>query len=240
MSDGADGETVPSRGVVEVEFEVTDPRYPLVGLSKELGCRVQLEQFIHRRDGTLLLYDTITGTSPDAVIEFFEVHPDTTVRLISEHPEGGLFEVEVVGDFDEYFTLTLGSLNAIPIDIWSEGGVGHVHAEIPAHRSAQEVVDEFLGVHPETTLVARRHTDRSVPLFTQWEFQETLDTLLTPRQHEVLVAAFTGGYFRTPRHKSGEELAAELGISQPTFSYHLRAGLRKLLSLWFTSKTESE
>lgn len=229
-----------SPGVVEVEFAVADPSYPLVGLSKELGCRVQLEQFVPRPDGGYLLYDTITGTSPDAVREFFADDDATTVRLLSDHPDGGLFELAVEPGPERYFTYTLGSLNAIPLDIWSDDGVGHVRAEIPAHRSAQEVVEEFRAVHPEAELVARRHTDRLVPLFTQWEFRAALDALLTPRQREVLLAAYTGGYFRSPREKSGAELAAELDISQPTFSIHLREGLRKMLSLWFSPTTGPE
>lgn len=233
-------EQASSEGVVEVEFEVTDPSYPLVGLSKALGCRVELEQAVPLPDDSYLLYDTITGTPPETVLEFFRDHENTSARLISEHPDGGLFELEVEPVPETYFTYTLGSLKAIPSRIWSEDGVGHVLAEIPAHRPAREVVDEFLEVHPAATLVSIRQTDRRVPLFTRWEFQATLDSLLTPRQHEVLLAAYTGGYFRSPREKTGAELADELDIAQSTFSQHLRAGLRKLLSLWFTAGSEPD
>lgn len=233
-------EGAPTEGVVEVEFEVADPSYPLVGLSESLECRVELEQVVPFPDDSYLLYDTITGTPAETVLEFFEDYENTSARLISEHPDGGLFELEVEPTPETYLTYTLGSLKAIPSQVWSEDGVGHVRAEIPAHRPVQQVVEGFLEIHPAATLVTIRHTGRRVPLFTQWEFQATLDSLLTPRQHEVLLAAYTGGYFQSPRERTGAELADELDIAQSTFSQHLRTGLRKLLSLWFTASTESD
>lgn len=52
---------------------------------------------------------------------------------------------------------------------------------------------------------------------------------LTPRQREALVAAWEHGYYKIPRETSGEELAAELGISHQTLSELLRRGTEKLI-----------
>ncbi len=49
----------------------------------------------------------------------------------------------------------------------------------------------------------------------------------------MLAAAYASGYFESPRGKSAAELAAEFGVSQPTFSHHLRAAERSVLSLLF-------
>ena len=53
---------------------------------------------------------------------------------------------------------------------------------------------------------------------------------LTERQYEALTLALTRGYYESPRQTSTEELAAELGISQPSLSRLLRRGERQLLS----------
>lgn len=52
---------------------------------------------------------------------------------------------------------------------------------------------------------------------------------LTDRQLEVLQAAYDGGYFERPRRVNATELAAELEITQSTFTEHLVAAQRKLL-----------
>lgn len=53
---------------------------------------------------------------------------------------------------------------------------------------------------------------------------------LTDRQHEALILAMSRGYFESPRQTSTEELAEEMGISQPSMSSLLRRGERQLLN----------
>jgi predicted DNA binding protein len=53
---------------------------------------------------------------------------------------------------------------------------------------------------------------------------------LTERQYEALTLALSHGYYESPRQTSTEELAAELGISQPSLSRLLRRGERQVLS----------
>lgn len=52
---------------------------------------------------------------------------------------------------------------------------------------------------------------------------------LTDRQREVLETAYERGYFERPKRANATELAAELGISQSTFTEHLVTAQRKLL-----------
>jgi len=51
---------------------------------------------------------------------------------------------------------------------------------------------------------------------------------LTDRQLEVLETAYQRGYFERPKGANATELAAELDISQSTFTEHLVAAQRKL------------
>ena len=52
---------------------------------------------------------------------------------------------------------------------------------------------------------------------------------LTERQREALALAICRGYYESPRQVTAEELADELGISQPSLSSLLRRGERELL-----------
>lgn len=51
---------------------------------------------------------------------------------------------------------------------------------------------------------------------------------LTARQREVVRTAYTLGYFAQPRQANASEVAAELGITQSTFSQHLTSAEEKL------------
>lgn len=65
-SDGIDA----GNTIVEVEFEVTDPQYPLVALSEETGCEAELLQLLPRSDGSYTVFQRITGAPPERVLEF--------------------------------------------------------------------------------------------------------------------------------------------------------------------------
>jgi len=53
---------------------------------------------------------------------------------------------------------------------------------------------------------------------------------LTERQREVLTAAYDAGYFDHPKGANAGEVAESLGIDRSTFSEHMAAAQRKLLS----------
>lgn len=53
---------------------------------------------------------------------------------------------------------------------------------------------------------------------------------LTDRQLEVLTTAYEMGYFRRPKGANATEIADRLGIAQSTFTEHLVAAQRKILS----------
>lgn len=53
---------------------------------------------------------------------------------------------------------------------------------------------------------------------------------LTDRQREVLETAHEMGYYDHPKRANATEVADELGITQPTFTEHIAAAQRKLLT----------
>lgn len=62
------------------------------------------------------------------------------------------------------------------------------------------------------------------------EDDDTSQYGLTDRQHEALTLAISRGYYESPRQVSTEELADEMGISQPSMSSLLRRAERQLLT----------
>lgn len=222
--------------VVEVEFRVTDPQYPLVRVPESLDCRTRVEQFVPRGGDTYAVFHHVVGTAPKRVVDLVNERPGVAARVVSGRADEGVIEV-VVTDSDEHFIVTLTDSGAIPRDIWSEDGVAHIVAEIPGLYSASEVIDRFQSVHPTVEVVARRQMDHAVPLFTRREFQRAVEDQLTPRQTEVLRLAFEKGYYNWPRARSGQELADDLDVSHPTLSQHLRTAERKVFALLFDACT---
>jgi predicted DNA binding protein len=56
----------------------------------------------------------------------------------------------------------------------------------------------------------------------------------------VLRTAHRKGYWERPRESTGEEVAAELGISSATFSQHVRSAHRNLFGVLFDDRTGTE
>ena len=221
--------------VVEVEFEVSDPQYPLVALSADTGCEVELVQLLPRSSGEYTIFHQVTGCPSERILEKFEEYDELDARLVSSiDDEDSIVEVRISNE-GKFFTISLTDAGAIPTELSSRDGTARIVAEIPSIRSASEVISQFQETYPEVEIVARRQKSYSVPLFRQQELYETVIGVLTPRQHEALLLAYVNGFYEWPRETTGEELAAEMDVSPPTFHEHLRSAERKLLSLVFNA-----
>ncbi|UPV76546.1 helix-turn-helix domain-containing protein (plasmid) [Halorussus limi] len=219
-----------SDAVVEVEFRVTDDRYPLVAIPDRLECRTRVEQIVPRGDDTYAIFHCFSGATSDAVLDCIAEYDGIEARTMNDGDDGGVVEVLVTEPAD-HFVVTLTDAGAIPRELRSSGGEARIVAEVPSIYRVTTVVDRFLDTHPSAEVVARRQKDHDVPVFTRREFEQAVEDRLTDRQREVLEAAFAGGYFDWPRENSGEEVAAELGVTNTTFSQHLRTAERKIFSI---------
>jgi predicted DNA binding protein len=79
------------------------------------------------------------------------------------------------------------------------------------------------------TRTRARSSRSTAPGSLRRSLRERLLADLTDRQQETLKRAFALGYFKRPREATAAEIADELGISQSTFSEHVREAQRRLV-----------
>lgn len=228
MSDTRRRERSPR--VREIEFDISVPAYPFVSASARMECRVELAEMLPRGDGDYAEFFTVSGAEPSEVVDLAERHEDVDARPLSECDNGALLEFLVS---DNCPAVRLAELGALPQVVRSSDGAGRIVAEVPPQRDASAITDAFLERVPEAEFVAKREKDSLTTPFSRAAFRQELRSRLTARQREVLEAAFEAGYYDWPRECSGEDVAADLGITSPTFSQHIHAAERKLLAMAF-------
>lgn len=88
--------------------------------------------------------------------------------------------------------------------------------EFPETIEPKMVSNALRGWFPDIELISRKR------VLTPQYLRKSVNENLTDRQKTVLQIAHFGGYFDHPRRSTGEELAANLGITKQTFHHHLR------------------
>lgn len=228
-------ETVASGPTVELEFDIRDRECFFVDVSARERCYVDLEHLIHRSDELLLEFFSVEGVAADRVLAIAEESPAISdARLVSEGADSDLFEFVVSGPC---VTTTLADAGAITRGVSAEDGRGRVVAAVPSHVEVRTVVERFRSRYDDAALVAQRTREEAVPVRTRRGVQATLGDRLTAKQFEVLRTAYAGGYFDWPRERTADECARALGISQPTFSQHIRTAQEKVFEALFEDAT---
>ncbi|QSX00727.1 bacterio-opsin activator domain-containing protein [Haloterrigena alkaliphila] len=215
--------------VVELKFQVRDADLAFLELTDALECEFAFESVVPRTDDRLRVFFSTCGASVDDVVAFAGgslAIDDLT--LVAEREDDCVFECTLREPNVVSFCLEQG---VTVQTLTAENGAGHLTVELSSDADVRGFAERFQTMYPESSLVASREDERSVQ--TRQAFQTTLEDLLTDRQGEVLRTAFFSGYFESPRASSGRDVAATLDITQPTFNHHLRAALRKLLTLLY-------
>ena len=212
----------------DIELNVVDDD-PVQTLAAELGEPLTVEGFVPQPNGRALLY-VAAGDLPTAAIEAAtaELPAVDTIRLITRQPGATLFELTVS---EPVVAAAVVSAGGIPTRITTDGRHQQLAVTVPQSIDVRAVVDRIAATYPSATVVSRRERDRRIQ--TRETFQTDLFDRLTSRQQETLRTAYFARYFESPRGSTGTEIARSLGITQPTFTYHLRAALETLLTMVF-------
>lgn len=214
--------------IIELELKVRSPEFLFSDLSTRAGCAVAYEGSVYRDDGTLLVFLTTSGTDADAVADHLRENPEVAefTNLI-EHDDEQLFEVEM----PDSIIAELADYGAITRDITAEGGEARITIELPYESNARSLFELVEDRYDDTELIGYHERER--PAQTRQEFKQSIEERLTDRQRTALRTAFLAGFFDWPRPITGDELAASMDITRPTFHQHLRAAERKLLEELF-------
>lgn len=227
VEDQRDSRSAP---VVEIELTVQKPVYPFVGVSDEERCRVELANIMPRPDGQYAEFFNVIGAPPGRVACHADTYETVETSLLSERDDGGLFEFVVSGNCPAY---RLAELGALPQTVEGVDGRGRIVAEVPLRYDPSAVTAQFLEEYSDFELIAKRTRDTHASMLTPSTLQQSVLGDLTDRQREVLQTAFEMGYYEWPRDCTAQDVADELGITSTTFSEHVFAAERKVLTFLF-------
>ena len=219
--------------VCELEFRVHGGEYPFVSVSEEEDCTLALTEMFPRPDGRYAEFFNVRGTEPSRILERAGTHESVEASIVAEYDDGGLLEF-VVSDSCPAFRLA--ELGALPREVEGRDGSGHIVAEVPPGTDESAVVRSFVDEYPDVEFAAKRRKDAVEPRFTRSRIPRVLRENLTERQYEVLRTAFERGYYDWPRGCTGEEIADDLEITSATFSEHITAAERNVLSALFAER----
>ena len=218
----------------ELELDIDDDD-PLQTLAAALDEPLTIEGFVPQSDSRSLLY-VIAADLPTAVVETAaaELPAVDSLRVITRQAGTTLFELTVS---EPVVAAAVVGAGGIPTRITTDGRRQHVVVTIPQSADVRAVVDRITAVYPSSTVVSRQ--DRDGEIQTRETFHMELLDRLTRRQQETLRAAYFAHYFESPRGSTGTEVAQSLGITQPTFTYHLRAALDTVVAMVFEETSPS-
>lgn len=219
----------------ELEFRVTNSKYPFVSGSEAGSCRCILREMLPRQDGDFLDFFEVRDAEPGDV-ETIAAADEVQERLVDHYADNDIVVV-YIEDPSSCVAATLAEQEAFLRDLWAEEGDGRIVAEVLPSRDAGAVVESVTDTHPTVELVAKRDRPAEGSIFLRQHVQDVIARELTDRQQEVLVTAYETGYFDRPRETTGAEVADQPGISASTFSQHLRAAQRKLLTALFEEES---
>ncbi|RXK50547.1 PAS domain S-box protein [Halorientalis pallida] len=218
--------------LLELELRFVDADDLLARIASEADCRVAYEGLATIPDDDDRVFFVAHDTDPDAVRDVLDgLVSVTDTRLISD-ADGSLFEVTTAAPL---VAAKLVSHGGRPQSITADHTGMDVVVDLPTGTDVRAFVEMLREDHPGVELVARRHVERST--HTRRELVTTLFETLTDRQREVLETAYLAGFFEQPRETTGEELAAMLGVSQPTVNRHLRLAQQRLMEQLFSTES---
>ena len=209
--------------VLEVGADRDDP---LRALAAGVSATVDIQSVSRRGEDPPLLYCLIADVASGRVTETAaEIPGIRSIERLSED-ETPLYEVLAeqgcVASTVTAFGARLRSLRV------SEDGCDLV-VSVRRKRDRRRLVEQARSLFGGAELRAERDIAPSETM----PWASLLTDALTDRQRSVLRAAYHAGYFDESRKRTGAEIADSLGIAQPTFSTHIRAAVRNLLSaIW--------
>ncbi|PSP94741.1 hypothetical protein BRC91_04630 [Halobacteriales archaeon QS_4_62_28] len=214
--------------LVELEFCIRD-FFDAVGIDGQPDARIAFENIVPIDDECL-----VYGTSTPGVFGFLQRIVDDrshwkSVRIIENDGEQATFELRLAQSSMISAVASLGGRieRAVIDDDF------RMTVSLSADSDARPVIDAIQTLYPSAELLKRRQITREGN--TEDRIERMLAEGLTDRQRTALETAYHAGFFEWPRVTAGDELAASLDVSPPTFHQHLRKAEQKLVAAVLSS-----
>ncbi|WP_247002349.1 bacterio-opsin activator domain-containing protein [Halosolutus gelatinilyticus] len=215
-----------------LEFDVADDGFVFARLAREVDARLSFDGGVRQREDGASVFVTVDGTPPSIVASAAaELVAVEDVRVITvngddESADGGALLLDLSRPF---LALRLADHGAVLRSVEATPDRTRIVVDVPStvdERSSANVVSNAFS---RVELRSKRSVDRA----SAHDLRSTLLDRVTDRQLEVVQVAYYGGYFESPRAKSGEDVAETLGISPAAFYRHTRTVQRKLFDVLF-------
>jgi len=228
--------TLQTDSVVELTLGFEACETPLCRLAREADCQIDYQGHVSQSSGHADVFfiarevdSADLQARADDLLAFEEVH------CLTERGDGALFRARLS---DPTLAALLTDAGAVVRSITIDTGVTTAVVDIPHTAAVREFLDQLRRRNADFELRARQSRER--PLKTRQTFVAALEDRLTDRQREVLQTAYLSGFFEVPRVSNGQEVTELLGVSQPTFSEHLRTAQRRLCEVLFERHSPAE
>lgn len=212
-----------SESSVDLDVRIDAPNAPVSEFASTLGGTVRVEGAVRQGEGRSAVYlrsDADTGSLASDVRAVESVrHLDADGR---DRTEAIVTEPTVVD--------RLATRGARVKRLVADPDGVDVTVVCPDPVDVRSLIERLEEEYVAAELLARR--DRTADGQEAFAAGAVADRL-TDRQREAARTAHLSGYFEWPRESTGEEVAAAMGITQPTFNRHLRKTERTVFSAMF-------
>ncbi len=207
-----------------LEFDVADEEFVFARLARRLDCVLSFDGGVRQHEGTVAVFVTVDGASAEDVAA-------AATDLVAVE------DAQAVGDGDGSTVLLELSRPFLALRLADHGIVLHrldatpettrLVVDVPSSVDPGASADVVANAFTDVELRSKRTGERTAPQ----DLRADLLDRLTDRQLEVVQMAYYGGYFESPRERSGAEIAETLGISSAAFYRHIRRVQRTLFSV---------
>jgi predicted DNA binding protein len=220
-------ESVLSTAAIAVDVELDGAAVPLVATSRHLPTDASIDVLTTvPRSETFLYVVHVQEATAEAVRDAADRVADVVDVSISAADGPISAELAVSLPTPESVVATNGGR---VVETTVEHGRASVTVVCPEEGHVESLVDAVREVYPSTGVRALRSSGVAATSATASDPLEPL----TEKQRQAMELAYYNGYFERPREHDATEVASKLGVSRQTFTQHLRAAQRKVLSELF-------
>ncbi|WP_306052877.1 bacterio-opsin activator domain-containing protein [Natronococcus wangiae] len=214
-----------------LEFDVNDDGFVFARLARRADCVLSFDGGVRQHDDRISVFVTVDGAPvADVATAAADLVAVEDVRVISDERSGdepgGTVLLELAQPF---LALRLADHGVVLRRIEATPEGAQLVVDVPSAVNPSGSVDVVSNAFADVELRSKRTVERTSPR----DLHSELVDRLTERQLEVVQMAYYGGYFESPRERSGEDVAETLDISPAAFYRHIRSVQRSLFAALF-------